>query len=391
MTEPTYPRIICLSNVFDQHYHDLRGEKVDRCLTLVKRQGLFQCLTAATGRELVVLSSPPKAAERRKGRWLPPMETEFAGYRQFFCGNWDVPKLRVPLGWFFYARHVLRHVRSGDLVVIDNYEFIYVVAARLLRLFRRVTFMLDYEDGKHLIDRGWCRVLGGLAEWAGRPLIRAATLAHPRLGERLPVAIPTELTPGFMPEKPPGITRTPGSEIRFLYAGALDHPRGVSLIFEALAYLPKGGWRLEIAGDGPMRELVKEAARSPQWRENVTYHGVLSAEANSRLMAQCHVGLNCQRASDPISSVTFPSKVFTYLSAGLLVISSKASAMEQICGNACLYYDEETPQSLAAAMREVIEHFSAVRQNLDRSVICQRYSLEATTVRVKRLLNAVGV
>src|SRR5208283_4390682 len=116
---------------------------------------------------VILLSSPPKAADRRAGKWLPSAETKFSTHRQFFCANWDVPKLRIPLSWFFYARHVLRHVRSGDLVVIDNYEFIYVFAAWFLKPFRRVTFILDYEDGKHLIERSIWRFLSGLAEAAG--------------------------------------------------------------------------------------------------------------------------------------------------------------------------------------------------------------------------------
>ena len=88
--------------------------------------------------------------------------------------------------------------------------------------------------------------------------------------------------------------------------------------------------------------------------------------------------------------MTFPSKVFTYLTAGLMVISSKASGVETVCGSACLYYEEETPQSLAAAMKEVIEHFSAVRQKLNVTAIYERYSMEATVPRLKRLLNAIG-
>ena len=135
MEEKFRPKIVCLSNVFDQHYHDVRGEKVERCLTAAFRRDLFSCLEMASGREFIVLSVPPKAAERRAGKWLPAVETKFATHRQLFCANWDVPKLRIPLSWFFYARHVLRHVRSGDLVVIDNYEFVYVVAARLVRTF----------------------------------------------------------------------------------------------------------------------------------------------------------------------------------------------------------------------------------------------------------------
>jgi glycosyltransferase involved in cell wall biosynthesis len=388
---PNDNKIICLSNVFDQHYHDLRGEKIDCSLTNAKRQALFQCLELASGREVILLSSPPKAADRRAGKWLPPVETKFSTHRQFFCANWDAPKLRIPLSWFFYARHVLRHVRSGDLVLIDNYEFIYIVAARLVQIFRRVTFILDYEDGKHLIDRGWAGILSGWAEALGRPLLRGAFLANPALGKRLPDSLPTEVIPGFVPQNLPGITREPGpAGVRFLYSGALDRTRGVDLLLEALPHLPETGWHLDITGHGPLGESVARFLQDSRWQGKVKYHQALPPEAYERVLAAAQVGLNCQRKSDPISDVTFPSKVFTYLSVGLLVISSQASAVPQLCANACFYYEQETPQALAGAMQAVIENFQEVRQKLDLAVVCERYSPEATTVRMKRLLKAIG-
>ena len=387
---PNDNKIICLSNVFDQHYHDLRGEKIDCSLTNAKRQALFQCLELASGREVILLSSPPKAAHRRAGKWLPPVETKFSTHRQFFCANWDASKLRIPLSWFFYARHVLRHVRSGDLVLIDNYEFIYIVAARLVQIFRRVTFILDYEDGKHLIDRGWAGILSGLAEAGGRPLIRAATLAHPVLDERLPAGVPTELVPGFVPNRLSPRAPMPGGEVRFLYSGALDHTRGVDLLLAALPHLPETGWHLDITGHGPLGESVARFLQDSRWQGKVKYHQALPPEAYERVLAAAQAGLNCQRKSDPISDVTFPSKVFTYLSVGLMVISSNASCVEQICGNACFYYEGETPQALAGAMQAVIENFQEVRQKLDLSVVCERYSPEATAERLKRLLKTIG-
>jgi glycosyltransferase involved in cell wall biosynthesis len=387
MLEPTYPRIICLSNVFDQHYHDMRGEKIDRALGS-KRPVLFHCLEAATGRKLILLSSPPKAAERRKARWLKAVETRYSTHRQLFCANWDVPKLRIPLSWFFYARHVLKNVRSGDMVVIDNYEFIYILAARLARIFRKVTFILDYEDGKHLIDRGWEGVLSRTAERLGRPLIRAAMLAHPALGKRLPSSVPNEVIPGFIPRKLQGITREPGDEIRFLYSGALDNTRGVDLLLETLEHLPERGWHLDITGHGLLTGHVTSFAQQPRWKDKITYHHSLPPEAYDTILKEAHVGLNCQRASDPVSNVTFPSKVFTYLSTGLLVISSKAGAVEEICGNACYYYGEETAQSLANAMKAVISDFSGIRQKLDLTAVSDRYSIEASTARLRRMLQA---
>jgi glycosyltransferase involved in cell wall biosynthesis len=389
MANQASPRIICLSNVFEQRYHDLRGEKIDRCLSWAKRRDLYRCLEMATGFEVLVLSSPPRASERRSPKWLPPVETTFSTHRQLFCGNWDVPKLRVPLSWFFYARHVLRHTCSGDLVLLDNYELIYVIAARLLKMFRRVKFLLDYEDGKHLIERGWPRVLGRLAEDSGRPLIQAALLAHPSLGERLAPEVPRELVPGFITVPAP---RTPrrGGPVRFLYSGSLDKARGIDLLLEALEQLPEEGWRLDITGLGPMNGVVEQTVLRPRWAGKVLFHHSVPTEEYNQLLADCDIGLNCQRALDPISSVTFPSKIFTYLSAGLVVISSLASDVEQICGNACRYFRHETPQALAATMKEVIEQFPAMPSGLDSSKVAQRYSIEGTVARLKPLLAKLG-
>ena len=388
---PNENKIVCLSNVFDQNYHDLRGEKVARCLSGIKRQVLFQCLQKASGREIIVLSAPPKAEGRREPKWIPAVETRYAAHRQFFCANWDAPKLRAPLSWLFYARHVLRHTRSGDVVVIDNYEIIYIVAAWCLKLFRRVTFILEYEDGKHLIDRSIWRLLSGLAETAGRPLLSGAILTHPALGRRLPSVLPTELVPGFVPETIPAYHDKPGPEVRFLYSGTLDGPRGVDLLLEAVKLLPAQGWHLDITGYGPLAESISRFVSDARWQGKLEYHQSLPPDAYERLLGACHVGLNCQRTSDPISGVTFPSKVFTYLSAGLVIISSRASEVDKICGKACLYFDEETPQSLTAAMNEAIADFAAICQRLDRTEVTQHYSVPATTVRLQKFLRATGL
>ena len=266
MEEKPCLKVVCLSNVFDQRYHDLRGETVERCLTIPYRRDVFRCLEVASDREVIVLSSPPRAAERRAGKWLPPTETRFATHQQLFCANWDIPKLRVPLAWIFYARHVLRHVRSGDLVVMDNYEFLYVVAARLVQTFRRVTFVLVYLDGKHLIDRGWPRFLSGLAEAWGRPLLSGAILSNPVLGKRLPDSMPKELAPGFLPDELPSGPGIPDGVVRFFYAGALGRSHGIDLLLEALDHLPERGWHLIIAGQGPLTDSVIRLTQDPRWR-----------------------------------------------------------------------------------------------------------------------------
>jgi glycosyltransferase involved in cell wall biosynthesis len=347
-------RIVCLSNVFDEHYQEVRREAIPVFLGS-KRRALYHCLERAAERELIVLSAPPKALLRRSVRWLPSVTTTFSTHRQSFCANLDAPKVRIPFGWLSYALHVVRQTRSGDLVLIDNFEFIYVVAAYAARLRRRLRFFLDYEDGKHLIDRGLYRWLSGSAEAFGRPLLRGSILAHPSLALRLPKNLPSELVPGFFhPPKPRSRERLAQAPVKFLYSGSLDRTRGVDLLLESLPLLPVTGWELHLTGAGPLERQVAAIAAEPRWAGRVQFHGVLLNEDYEKLMAACNVALNCQSLSDPISDVTYPSKTFTYLSAGLRLISSTASSVREVLGEACWYYREETPAALAALMSQFI-------------------------------------
>jgi glycosyltransferase involved in cell wall biosynthesis len=383
-------RIVCLSNAYDQNYHDVRGEVVSRILSVGKRIDLFECLKIATGSEVIVLSSPPQAKHRRSARWLPAVQTKLASVPQLFCCNWDIPKLRVPLSWIFYAWQAMRHTRDDDIILLDNYELIYVIAAYFTRLFRRVTFILDYEDGKHLIDRSWSRVLSGIAEWLGRRLIRGAILAHPAMKERLPAGLPTLLVPGFVTGDGRQRDAERQGEIRFLYSGTLDATRGVDLLLKALEKLPESGWHLDISGAGSLAAEVEQVAISSRFAGKVCFHQTLPATAYQKLVASSQVGLNCQRASDPISEVTFPSKIFSYLSAGLMVLSSAAGAVREICGEACFYFDEETPESLSFAMDAIIRDYSAIRERLEVQEVRDRFSPEGTATRLRQFLESVA-
>ena len=381
------PKLILLSNVYDLNYVNLRGETVPSCLSSPKRRDLFQSLRLATNRDLIILSSPPKSLTRHSPKWLPPVSTSFAGFSQLFCRNLDAQKIRIPCSWFFYALHVLRHVKRGDVLIIDNFELIYVIAAWLCRFVHGNQILLDFEDGKHLTDHGWSRCLSAPAEFFGKPLIQGAILAHPSLGERLSPKIPKILVPGFYIcqkiRQKPNIT---SGDTRFVYAGSLDAPRGVDLLLDTIPLLPETGWRLDITGSGPLESKVRLIATHPSFKRRVVFHSVLDPKAHSCLLAESHVGLNLQRSSNPISQVTFPSKLFSYLSAGLLVISSKASEVEAILGKACLYVSPETPEALTALMCSLIP----TNEKGGGLPSLERFTVSSTSSRLRPFLQQVA-
>jgi glycosyltransferase involved in cell wall biosynthesis len=129
------------------------------------------------------------------------------------------------------------------------------------------------------------------------------------------------------------------------------------------------------------------AATAP-WKGRVTFHGRLPDAAYAALIQRCHVGLNCQRASHPISSVTFPSKIFSYLSAGLVVVSSRASEVPAVCGDACLYYEAEEAASLAAAVRRALSEYPEWVRRLGGHPRLREYTPEGTARRVREMVAA---
>jgi glycosyltransferase involved in cell wall biosynthesis len=278
----------------------------------------------------------------------------------------------------------VKHTRSGDVLILDNFELIYVLAASLCRILHGNQVLLDFEDGKHLTDHGWTRLFSGPAEFFGKPLIQGAILAHPSLSERLSPRIPKILVPGFY--IPPQNQQTPIStavDTHFVYAGSLDAPRGVDLLLDAIPLLPETGWRLDITGSGPLESSIRLIATHPSYSRKVVFHSVLDAKAHAYLLAESRVGLNLQRSDNPVSQVTFPSKLFSYLSAGLLVISSRASQVEAILKKACLYLPQETPEALANLMTRQIplepsqSHFADLEQ----------FSIPSTALRLRAFLN----
>jgi glycosyltransferase involved in cell wall biosynthesis len=348
------PNIFILTGAYDDQYLQARRDRVHVCTSAGKRITLYRAIEQAAGKPVVLLSPQPRGYENPQS--LPATTSRFGSQIQLFAKASGVRKIRFALDMLHYARHVASHTRSGDVFIVDNYELIYVLAIQYCRLLgRRNRILLEYEDGKHLIDQGIWRQMSGLAEWLARPWLQGAILATPALGERLPPDIPKVLVPGILSEEivfnpPPA----PGQPVAFLYSGSLDSERGGPLL---LSYLEQGNFptdlEIHITGQGHFTDRL--LAVQHQFPNVVHFHGTVSQEELARIRSLCHFGLNLQSSSHPISTVTYPSKTFDYLNAGLRVISTRAAGVTGVLAAAAVYLDEETPAALAAILHQTSE------------------------------------
>lgn len=142
-----------------------------------------------------------------------------------------------------------------------------------------------------------------------------------------------------------------------LYAGTFDPRKGVAQAVAAAEYLPPE-YHVHILGFGTKEETehIKDVICKYSRKEcaTVTYDGLLSGEEYIQFVQNCQVGLSTQSPDAAFNETSFPSKVLSYLSNGLHVVSVRIKALECSAINELLhYYDESTSESIAAAIKRI--------------------------------------
>ena len=84
---------------------------------------------------------------------------------------------------------------------------------------------------------------------------------------------------------------------------------------------------------------------------SVTYDGCLSGEDYIRFIQSCHIGLSPQNPLANFNATSFPSKILSYMSNGLRVVSINIPAIKNSSvGDFLYYFEEQTPEEIANAI-----------------------------------------
>lgn len=153
-------------------------------------------------------------------------------------------------------------------------------------------------------------------------------------------------------------------KIHVVYAGTLDPQKGGAAAAAAAAYLPDN-YHLHILGFGDKKQVdtisqvIKEVNDSS--RAEVSYDGYLQGKDFIRFLQKCQIGLSTQDPTALFNATSFPSKILTYLSNGLRVVSVRIPAIEKSAvGHAIFYYEEQVPAKIASAIVQCGESKDAV-------------------------------
>jgi len=144
-------------------------------------------------------------------------------------------------------------------------------------------------------------------------------------------------------------------KIHLLYAGIIDsHKRGAFNAIESTKYLP-AQYILHIIGFGDTEKLCKRiAALNLTNKCKIIYDGLKSDSDYLSYCQKCHIGLSTQSMEGVYLQSSFPSKILSYLSMGLRVVSCYIDCVsESVIGDMVTYYYKDSPKSIADAIMSV--------------------------------------
>lgn len=158
--------------------------------------------------------------------------------------------------------------------------------------------------------------------------------------------------------------------IHVVYAGTFD-PRkgGVAAAAAAAEFLP-ANYHMHILGFGSEQDVqtiknkISDVAQKSKAR--ITYEGLLSGEEYIRFLQKCHIGLSTQNPNADFNDTSFPSKILSYMSNGLRVVSIRIPVVEMSAvGRTITFYDKQTPEKLASAIISLANVEYDERENIN--------------------------
>lgn len=146
-------------------------------------------------------------------------------------------------------------------------------------------------------------------------------------------------------------------KIHCVYAGVLEPRKGAGLAIDCAEFLDEH-YHIHIIGFGSEQDISAINSRISEVTEKtsctVTFDGKKSGDEYLRFLQSCQVGFTTQNSDAAFNETSFPSKVLSYLSNGLRVVSVRIKAIEiSKVADLMYFYDGDNPENVANAVKTI--------------------------------------
>lgn len=267
-------------------------------------------------------------------------------------------------------------LRRPDVVYVYTPPMTAAAAAVLLRLVRRVPFVVDVQDlwpetlaATGMVNNGrLLRLVGGWTDFVFRRAARIVVLSPgfaARIRSRIPRAQVT-VVPNWAPDDIATLSLPApagGGRFEILFAGNMGKAQALDTVIRAARRLQDEGIaaRFTLIGGGVDADALRAEAEA-EGLDTIRFlpprhprdMGAVFAEADALLV---HL------RDDPLFAITIPSKTQAYLAVGrpiLMGVRGDAAAMVAAAG-AGIAFEPESPDALVAAVRSLMAMPPAAR------------------------------
>lgn len=172
-------------------------------------------------------------------------------------------------------------------------------------------------------------------------------------------------------------------------AGGLDEANGISVILEAFSLLEGDDYRLDIAGTGPLEDIVRQAANKD---ERINFQGFIPFDEVLKLYDSADVLVNMRLTKAINTRYFFPSKIMECLTSGVPVISTCPGHVTEEFSDFAFLLKDERPVDLANMIKYVASLAPDIRA--DKAAKAQEYMIRNKTwdvqgLRVVKFINSL--
>ena len=137
-----------------------------------------------------------------------------------------------------------------------------------------------------------------------------------------------------------------------VYTGALTPYSGVMELISAMSIITHRDVVLDIYGSGYLEEKIKKITSKVS---NIKYHGKVSHEKILDIQRNAYLLVNPRPVNDPIAMVTFPSKLFEYMTSGTPVLTTKLNGLTDEFLKYVFVTENDRAEDIAMKIDEIME------------------------------------
>lgn len=288
-------------------------------------------------------------------------ETIGAGRRLILTPSWSaknklsrIARVLVSKAWLF--AHLVRHCgRESDVVVYHNYQVsLPVLLAQKIRRFR---LLLEIEEQYSMVWK-----LTPWQKWKEDLLLKhggdGCMVVSELLAEKLGVSDPIVSYGNYNAYRGEIPDKANPERIRLAYTGSIDRVKNSAyMALEIMPHLPEQ-YELKLSGpiakgeETQFRAALEDVNRRCG-RQACEYLGVLNDEDYAQLLLSAHIALNLQQEGE-FGEFLFPSKILTYLSYNLPVVSTRGgSIVKSAVADLLNFADGYAAEDIVRAVRNV--------------------------------------